>query len=391
MASLKTRMTMTRIRRYIGLLLLVSTLCQAGEERGCAVPTTTVYQPVGSNKYIKQAIPTHSYRLIKETKKHYIILSGSGSKATIGQIPKRDKLGNPTANIRSGHIQIRPLVNVGIYEGTVPLEANKRYPVVSETPLAYRVLFKYRDYATTVDLARANCVYIPADELRREREDEIAKRKKREEKKLALRKAKEKARRDAAEKARAAREANEKARREAEWKAQRAREAQEERLRQQLVKEQQYAQLAIVDARAAQNYQDARAIITKALANISITEVAQGLIQELDSIRLEIDRKVRGEKALRIGMRQLPETINSILKDQSRGDSGEKYWSRRAAAKKLYAPTTWEIVSTDMQGPDAIVRVRVDSSNAAGVPIRKIWTFTMTFEDRWRVFRIADE
>lgn len=379
---------------YIGFLLLLSMVSQAAQDLGCVSPLTTTYIPVGGNKRICAAVPTGQYPLIEERDNDYLVLLGSKSAASIGLIPKRDNLSNPTADIRGGNVAIRTIVNVGIYEGLIPLDPGKRYPVISETPSIYRVAFKFLDYVRTVDLPKTNCIFISAGELRKEQEDVIAKCKMEEEKRLALKAATEerraqaaKERKDTEERAAAARETQERFSRERKEKE----EQQEEQRQQRLIEEEQYAKAIIIDLEDAQTYAEAKSIATKALKNVTFPAVAEEIVLELANIRDRMDRKVRAEKALRVGLSEVPEAIDGILRDQARGDIGSAYWSSEASPVKLFAPTAWEIVSTDLQGPDATVRVRIDSSNQGGAPIRKIWIFLMTFEDRWQVFRIYDE
>jgi hypothetical protein len=62
------------------------------------------------------------------------------------------------------------------------------------------------------------------------------------------------------------------------------------------------------------------------------------------------------------------------LDSQRRGESGEEFWMSESWVRpvRLRAVSSWEIVSVV---PVEVI-VRVDSSNGAGMPIRKLWKIT---------------
>lgn len=62
------------------------------------------------------------------------------------------------------------------------------------------------------------------------------------------------------------------------------------------------------------------------------------------------------------------EVVSRWLESQRSGDSGHEFW-RDAEPVSLYAVTGWEILRAE----SGSITVRVDSSNAAGMPVRKLW------------------
>jgi hypothetical protein len=68
--------------------------------------------------------------------------------------------------------------------------------------------------------------------------------------------------------------------------------------------------------------------------------------------------------------------VSNWLDAQRRGRPGAEYWLSETWVKpvRLYAVSSWEIVSNDL----GTIVVRVDSSNQAGLPIRKLWKVELT-------------
>lgn len=68
--------------------------------------------------------------------------------------------------------------------------------------------------------------------------------------------------------------------------------------------------------------------------------------------------------------------VNQWLEALREGENGNQFWygANYVTPVRLYAVTSWEIVRSDID----TVWVRVDSSNASGTPIRKIWKIELS-------------
>jgi hypothetical protein len=68
--------------------------------------------------------------------------------------------------------------------------------------------------------------------------------------------------------------------------------------------------------------------------------------------------------------------VNQWLVALHNGESGGQFWSKESCVTpvKLFSVSAWEIVRYD----SSCVWARVDSSNASGMPIRKLWKMQMT-------------
>ena len=79
-----------------------------------------------------------------------------------------------------------------------------------------------------------------------------------------------------------------------------------------------------------------------------------------------------------------------MLEEQARGNIGLRYWDDPRKAQRLFAPTKWEIVYTSIEDSTAIVKVRVDSSLQGGIPIRKIWVYSLKNDGGWKISSLTE-
>ena len=165
-------MTPTKIINFIVpasvIFIALSTIIRADSQTPKIAPLSDMYIPQGDYKQLAPARPLAEYPLIKETPRSYLILFKVGTNSTIGLIPKKDRLNNPTANIDGNTVVIRSLSNTAIYEGCTPYDMNKRYDVVGETETGYKARFSRGDYSTVCELAKTSVVYISEADLRLE-------------------------------------------------------------------------------------------------------------------------------------------------------------------------------------------------------------------------------
>lgn len=87
---------------------------------------------------------------------------------------------------------------------------------------------------------------------------------------------------------------------------------------------------------------------------------------------------------------RVPEDVKRVvtlhLEENKKGNSGAQYFCDPILAKKLFAPTGWEIVNVNIHDGMATVTVRVDSSQKGGSRITKLWDYSLKrMDDDWKI------
>jgi hypothetical protein len=112
--------------------------------------------------------------------------------------------------------------------------------------------------------------------------------------------------------------------------------------------------------------------------------------------RAEAEQRARKEKLAQLARASagvdIPKVINGVLGEQAKGNVGAEYWEDGSTMDRLFAPTAWTIVDTELAGNIAEVTVRVDSSNKGGAQIRALWLFVLRYgEAGWKVALLLEK
>lgn len=318
-------------------------------------PIRNTYVPISQQQAVLgETIPLATYALAAEAENGYIILyHPSNRPPTLGYLTKRNRLGNPTATVRLGEIQVQGMVNEPIVSGYIPLLTNECYRICSDAGAEYGIHYAFRSYYTNLSLAKTNFIMKSSAQLH----SEYLAQKSREELVVAEH---------------------------AQYQAKRE-------------EEEKHFQNALIEAGQARTDDDAMALLQSAVAKYPLSSyayLARNRILQItaaEARRAESERqKVLENEAMNSAIAGIPRAVNGLLTEQSRDQSGEQYWAPGASISKLFAVTSWEIVKQDVVGTRALVRVRVDSSNKGGQPIRQIWKIVMVYEGEWKVLAISD-
>jgi hypothetical protein len=101
---------------------------------------------------------------------------------------------------------------------------------------------------------------------------------------------------------------------------------------------------------------------------------AKGLVKYGDKWMTEEERHHAEQK----DVAEIKRIVDACLETNKRGDYDYRYWEDINLAKKLYAPSAWEIVSASAWGNTASVTARVDSSTEGGIRITKLWVYSLS-------------
>ncbi len=108
----------------------------------------------------------------------------------------------------------------------------------------------------------------------------------------------------------------------------------------------------------------------------------------------EADRKardvLRAKEAESCANEQIPAVIIGMLKAQAQDEWGTAYWDDPTSAKKMFAPTSWEIKKLSVSGTTAMAKVLIESSTKGGIPIRKFWNIFLVYKNSWKVSDILE-
>ncbi len=141
-------------------------------------------------------------------------------------------------------------------------------------------------------------------------------------------------------------------------------------------------------------------ILVGIIAALFVSGVIASHKAEFDKGENEVQRKVCIDNLRQIegAVEQVvtgavEQVVTGALNANKRGDYGYEYWSEssRIIAKKLFAPSSWEIVETSVFGNSAHVTVRVDSSTQGGLRISKLWKYWVKEEDDgWKIQLLSE-
>ena len=131
-------------------------------------PLRDIYIPIKGAEILARANSFRRYKIVEQTKSDYLVIYKPGATATIARIPKINKLGNPTGDMKDGWIEMRTPIIVDLHRGYVPFISNRRYDVVGETETDYAVEYRYDDYSTKCYIAKTSVVYFAKEEVGRE-------------------------------------------------------------------------------------------------------------------------------------------------------------------------------------------------------------------------------
>ena len=130
----------------------------------------------------------------------------------------------------------------------------------------------------------------------------------------------------------------------------------------------------------------------KTFASAKLEEKRRG--EEAERKRAEEEREMNRKSG-----KDILSCINGWLEDQKKGESGAYYWVDFSGMKTLYAVRSWEILEKeaditvfDSDGPTAIIKVRIESSNKGGIQISAIWEFHMKRKaNEWKIRDISGQ
>lgn len=86
------------------------------------------------------------------------------------------------------------------------------------------------------------------------------------------------------------------------------------------------------------------------------------------------------------------QVVNAVLEKNKIGEYGEEYWVdwKKDEARKLFTPTSWEILTVEIGDADAKVLLHVDSSNRGGVKVSTLQEFKLQKQyGQWKVSSFA--
>lgn len=117
--------------------------------------------------------PFQAFRLVSEFNNGYVVaVSNASVGPTLGFIPRRDRMGNATANVSGEELTIRSAVVANIGPGFLPLQTGTAYEVVAELDAGYAVRYDFGSFALTALVPRTACTFLTSRDrqLRAERE-----------------------------------------------------------------------------------------------------------------------------------------------------------------------------------------------------------------------------
>lgn len=117
--------------------------------------------------------PFQAFRLVSEFNNGYVVaLSNASVGPTLGFIPRRDRMGNATANVSGEELTIRSAVVASIGPGILPLQTGTAYDVVAELDGGYAIRYDLGSFALTALVPRTACTFLSSHDrqLRAEHE-----------------------------------------------------------------------------------------------------------------------------------------------------------------------------------------------------------------------------
>ena len=170
-------------RRKMGMILRAVTLAGllVRHEVMAAEPAAAVYVKEARNLPLTNGLsgavrPFQAFRLVAEFNNGYVVaVSNASVGPTLGFLPRRDRMGNATANVSGEELTIRSAVVASIGPGFLPLQTGAAYEVVAELDAGYAVRYDLGSFALTALVPRTACTFLtPRDrQLRAERDRRV--------------------------------------------------------------------------------------------------------------------------------------------------------------------------------------------------------------------------